>query len=125
MTQILVIEDDAVIAELLTHDLELEGYQVDIATDGLAGLERFKSIKPDLLILDLRLPKLSGYDVCKTIRKDGSNTPIIMLTAKGQEAEKAVGLDHGADDYVTKPYGSIELMARIRALLRRHGRQED
>jgi DNA-binding response OmpR family regulator len=125
MTRVLVVEDDSALSKLLAHDLELEGYLVNTAKDGLAALDQFKASKPDLVLLDIRLPKMNGYDVCRSIRKDGSDVPIIMLTARGQEAEKVVGLDHGADDYVTKPYSSMELLARVRALLRRHQRTLD
>jgi DNA-binding response OmpR family regulator len=125
MTRILVIEDDATIAKLLASDLELEGYNVSVARDGLQGLELTKTFKPELLILDVMLPKMNGYDVCRTLRKEGSNVAILMLTAKAQETEKVFGLEHGADDYVAKPYGSMELMARVKALLRRHKRAAD
>jgi two-component system alkaline phosphatase synthesis response regulator PhoP len=120
MSRILIIEDDPGITELLVSDLELEKYTVQTTRDGLSGVELAKSFKPDLIILDLTLPKMNGYDVCRTLRKDGSNVPILMLTARTQEAEKVVGLDVGADDYITKPYSSMELMARVRAFLRRH-----
>ncbi len=122
MVRILVVEDDSTLSKLLVSDLELEGYAVTTAKDGLEGLERAKALKPDLILLDLKLPKMTGYDVCRSLRKEGSDIPIIMLTAKGQEAEKVVGLDVGADDYMTKPYGSMELLARVRALLRRQKR---
>ncbi len=125
MVRILVVEDDPNILELLPSDLELEGYTVFTAKDGLEGLERAKTLKPDLMILDVMLPKMSGYDVCRALRRDGSEMPIIMLTAKGQEADKVIGLDFGADDYVTKPFGGMELMARVKALLRRHKRVLD
>ncbi len=125
MARILVVEDDPKILKLLAGDLELEGYLVTTAVDGEQGLERAKSLKPDLMILDVMMPKMSGYDVCRALRKDGSDMPIIMLTAKGQETEKIVGLDLGADDYVTKPFSGMELMARVKALLRRHKRELD
>jgi len=125
MIRVLVIEDDPTICKLLASDLELEGYQVTTAKDGVEGLLQAKTLKPDLILLDLHLPKMSGYDVCRSLRRDGSDVLIIMLTARGQEAEKVVGLDLGADDYVAKPYGSMELLARVRALLRRHKRQLD
>ncbi len=125
MVRILVVEDDPTILKLLSGDLELEGYTVSTAKDGLEGLEKAKTLKPDLLILDVMMPKMNGYDVCRALRKDGSDIPIIMLTARGQEAEKVVGLNQGADDYVTKPYGSMELIARVKALLRRHKRVLD
>jgi DNA-binding response OmpR family regulator len=125
MTRILVIEDDATLLKLLASDLELEGYTVTTAKDGLEGYDRAKAIKPDLIILDVMMPKMNGYDVCRALRKEGSDAPIIMLTSRVQEAEKVVGFDQGADDYVTKPYGSMELMARVKALLRRHKRVLD
>src|SRR5882762_2352764 len=125
MVRILVIEDDPNILKLLPSDLELEGYTVITAKDGMEGLDRARTVKPDLIILDIMLPKMNGYDICRTLRKDGSETPIIMLTAKGQEADKVIGLDMGADDYVTKPFGGMELLARVKALLRRHKRQLD
>jgi DNA-binding response OmpR family regulator len=125
MVRILVVEDDPNILKLLPSDLELEGYTVFTAKDGLEGLERARTLKPDLLILDIMLPKMNGYDVCRSLRKDGSEIPIMMLTAKGQEADKVIGLDIGADDYVTKPFGGMELLARVKALLRRHKRQLD
>jgi two-component system alkaline phosphatase synthesis response regulator PhoP len=125
MARILVIEDDPTILKLLAGDLELEGFSVLTARDGEEGLERAKTSRPDLLILDVMMPKMNGYDVCRALRKDGSDVPIIMLTARGQEAEKVVGLNQGADDYVTKPYGAMELMARVHALLRRHKRVLD
>jgi DNA-binding response OmpR family regulator len=125
MTRILVVEDDPKLGKLLTGDLELEGYHVTLARDGLEGLDAAKRVKPDLIVLDVTMPKMSGYDVCRALRRDGVETPIIMLTAKGQESEKVIGLDMGADDYVTKPFGGLELMARIKALLRRHKRETE
>jgi DNA-binding response OmpR family regulator len=125
MARILVVEDDPKILKLLSSDLELEGYSVFTAKDGEEGLERARKQKPDLMILDVMMPKMNGYDVCRSLRKDGSDVPIILLTAKGQESEKVVGLDLGADDYVTKPFGGMELMARVKALLRRHKRELD
>lgn len=120
MTRLLLIEDDAKLAAILMSDFELEGFDVIHAKDGLEGLEKVKREKPSIILLDVMLPKMSGYDVCRTLRRDGVQTPILMLTAKGQEAEKVIGLNLGADDYLTKPFGSLELMARIKALLRRH-----
>jgi DNA-binding response OmpR family regulator len=122
MTRILIIEDDPGITKLLVSDLELEDYTVNTAKDGLAGLELAKSFKPDLIILDISLPKMNGYDVCRSLRKEKFDIPIIMLTARTQEAEKVVGLDVGADDYITKPYSPMELLARVRAFLRRQKR---
>jgi DNA-binding response OmpR family regulator len=125
MQRILVVEDDPKIADLLVSDLELEGYKVAHAADGAAGLEKALRWKPDLILLDVMLPKVNGYDVCRAIRKDGGDVPVLMLTAKGQEADKVVGLGIGADDYVTKPFSGMELLARVKALLRRHRRQLD
>jgi DNA-binding response OmpR family regulator len=125
MARILVVEDDHTLGKILVSDLELEGFLVTLAVDGFDALDKAKSVKPDLILLDIQIPKMNGYDVCRSIRKGGSDVPIIMVTSKGQEAEKVVGLDHGADDYVTKPYSSMELLARVRALLRRHKRVLD
>ncbi len=103
----------------LKDNFEFEGYEVVTASDGAAGLERARAQKPDLIILDIMLPKLSGLEVCKTLRSEGFEIPIIMLTARGQEIDKVVGLELGADDYVTKPFSIRELLARVRAILRR------
>src|SRR5574341_708573 len=103
----------------LKDNFEFEGYEVLTANDGQAGLERARSERPDLVILDIMLPKLSGLEVCKTLRGEGYESPIIMLTARGQEIDKVVGLELGADDYVTKPFSIRELLARVRAILRR------
>jgi two-component system alkaline phosphatase synthesis response regulator PhoP len=121
MKRILVIEDDKDIVELVRYNLEKDGYQVLSSTDGASGLAQIRKSPPDLLILDLMLPKLSGLDVCKEIRRDISlnRLPILILTAKGEEADRVVGLELGADDYVTKPFSPRELAARIKALLRR------
>jgi len=119
MIRILLVEDDAKLNKLLAGDLELEGYQVESSLDGAAAVEAAKRLKPDLIILDVMLPKMSGYEVCRALRKDHYSMPILMLTAKGQETDKVVGLDVGADDYLVKPVGTLELHARIKALLRR------
>ena len=103
----------------LKDNFEFEGYEVITASDGATGLERARSQKPDLLLLDIMLPKLSGLEVCKTLRGEGFSAPIIMLTARGQEIDKVVGLELGADDYVTKPFSIRELLARVKAVLRR------
>jgi two-component system alkaline phosphatase synthesis response regulator PhoP len=103
----------------LKDNFEFEGYEVLTAADGLGGLERARTQKPDLIILDIMLPKLSGLEVCKSLRGEGFEGPIIMLTARGQEIDKVVGLELGADDYVTKPFSIRELLARVRAILRR------
>jgi two-component system alkaline phosphatase synthesis response regulator PhoP len=103
----------------LKDNFEFEGYEVLTAADGAAGLERARQHKPDLVILDIMLPRYSGLEVCKTLRGEGFTAPIIMLTARGQEIDKVVGLELGADDYVTKPFSIRELLARVRAILRR------
>ena len=118
---VLIVEDDKNIAELLQMYLEKEGYAVTIASDGGQGVSKFRAIKPDLVLLDLMLPVMDGWAVCKTIRSE-SQTPIIMLTAKGETTDKVNGLRSGADDYITKPFGTEELLARIRAALR-HGQR--
>ncbi len=121
MAKILIIEDEPDMARGLEDNLAFEGYEVHIETDGLAGLNYALANPVDLILLDLMLPQMPGYDVCKTLRAKGNNTPIIMLTAKGQEIDKVLGLELGADDYVTKPFSLRELLARVHALLRRHG----
>jgi two-component system response regulator RegX3 len=123
MTKILIIEDEISFSEALSFLLEKEGYTTRIAETGKEGLDAFKSDTYDLILLDLMIPEISGIDVCRTIRTS-SNVPIIMLTAKDSEIDKVVGLELGADDYVTKPYSSRELVARIKAVLRR-GSLED
>src|SRR5215469_9573272 len=121
MKRILLIEDDRDIVELVRYNLEREGFQVAAATDGATGLAQVRKAPPDILLLDLMLPKLSGLDICKEIRRDQSlnRLPILMLTARGEEADRVVGLEMGADDYVTKPFSPRELGARVKALLRR------
>jgi two-component system response regulator RegX3 len=118
--RILLVEDESSLAESIRYNLEREGYTVTTAPDGEAGLERFRADRPRLVILDLMLPKLSGFDVCRAIRRE-SDVPIIMLTAKDTEADKVAGLELGADDYVTKPFSMRELVSRVRANLRRAG----
>ncbi len=119
MTKILVIEDDAAILEGLVDNLESEGHRVDGIGDGIEGCRRFFEHPPDLLILDLMLPGMSGYEICKKIREAEIDTPVLMLTARSDEADRVLGLDLGADDYVTKPFSVREVLARVRALLRR------
>ena len=121
MQRILVIEDEPDLRDGLRHNLELEGYVVDIAGDGERGLERATAApQPDLVLLDLMLPRLNGLDVLRRLRSDGSpHPPVIVLSAKGQETDKVTGLELGADDYLSKPFGLAELLARIRAVLRR------
>jgi two-component system alkaline phosphatase synthesis response regulator PhoP len=119
MEKILVVEDEPDMLMGLQDNLQFEGYQVVTATDGQAALDVATSTRPDLIILDIMLPKLDGYEVCKQLRQRGIETPIIMLTAKSQEVDKVLGLELGADDYITKPFSIRELLARIKAVLRR------
>jgi two-component system phosphate regulon response regulator PhoB len=121
MKRILLIEDDRDIVELVRYNLEREGFQVSAATDGATGLAQIRKTPPDILLLDLMLPKLSGLEICREIRRDQAlnRLPILMLTARGEEADRVVGLEMGADDYVTKPFSPRELGARVKALLRR------
>jgi DNA-binding response OmpR family regulator len=116
---ILVVEDDPAILTGLLDLLENEGYNVFSATDGKTCLDIYKKENPALILLDIMIPQISGYDVCREIRKRNTITPILMLTAKGQEVDKVLGLELGADDYIVKPFGVSELLARIRAALRR------
>jgi two-component system response regulator RegX3 len=115
---VLVVEDEVSFVEALTIGLRREGFHVEVAMDGFEALERFDIVKPDIVLLDVMLPRLSGIDVCRQLRKK-SQVPIIMVTAKGAEIDTVVGLEVGADDYVTKPYRVRELVARMRAVLRR------
>jgi DNA-binding response OmpR family regulator len=119
MPKILLVEDEPAMLQGLRDNLEFETYEVDAATDGQTALEKIVSQSFDLIILDVMLPKLSGLEVCKRAREQGITTPIIMLTARGEEIDKVLGLELGADDYVTKPFGVRELLARIKAVLRR------
>jgi DNA-binding response OmpR family regulator len=125
MPNILIVEDEPDIVLSLEEDLRRQGHQTTVATDGARGLELGRERSWDLILLDVMLPKLDGFDVCSELRKAGVRTPIIMLTARTQEAEKELGLDSGADDYVTKPFSVRELRARIRAHLRRAGREDE
>ena len=115
---ILVVEDEPTLRETLVEELEADGFRVTAAGDGRSALERFRADHPDLVLLDLMLPEISGIDVCRMIRAE-SSVPIIMLTARGSEVDKVVGLELGADDYITKPFSLRELSARIRAIFRR------
>ena len=121
MSKILIVDDEQDIVELLSYNLEKEGFSIVKAYDGEAALGMVRSKKPDLMILDLMLPKMNGLDVCKAIRRnpETANLPIIMLTAKGEEIDRIIGLEIGADDYVTKPFSVKELIARVRTILRR------
>ena len=119
MEKILIIEDEESILMALADDLSLEGYEVTSARDGLRGLAMAKEKGHDLIILDIMLPKMDGFEVCKQLRQADVTTPILMLTAKSQEIDKVLGLELGADDYVTKPFSPRELLARVKAILRR------
>ena len=119
MTLVLVVEDNVDMAFGLQTALQSEGYEVEVAYDGRAGLDRARELRPDLILLDLMLPEMDGYSVLREVRRSGIETPVLILTARGEEADKVLGLDWGADDYVTKPFGTMELLARVRALLRR------
>lgn len=119
MNKILIIEDEESILMPLEDNLRLEGYEVSCARDGLEGLSMASDRSFDLIVLDIMLPKLDGFEVCKRLRQDRVMTPILMLTAKSQEVDRVLGLELGADDYVTKPFSSRELLARIKAILRR------
>jgi len=119
VSTILVIEDNQDLAFGLRTVLEFEGYAVDAAADGPSGLEQATDGAPDLVILDLMLPGMSGYDVLRELRKRGSRVPVLILTARGEERDVVMGFDSGADDYVTKPFSTLEVLARVRALLRR------
>jgi len=119
VSRILVVEDDPAILRGLADNLKFESYEVLTAGDGEAAYRLLRETKPDLLILDLMLPRMSGYELCRKVRSEGITTPILMLTARGEEADRVLGLDLGADDYVTKPFSVRELLARVRAILRR------
>jgi len=119
MSRILVVEDEPSIAMILQDDLRREGYDVEVAADGEAAMRQGIAGAFDLILLDVMLPKKDGFDVCRALRQAGVETPIVLLTAKTQEAEKVLGLESGADDYVTKPYSARELRARVKAHLRR------
>ncbi len=119
MKRILVVEDNPDLAYGLRNNLEIEGYDVDVVEDGTQGLARARVGGPDLIILDLMLPGMDGYRVLRALRDEGRRMPILILTARGEEADKVRGLRLGADDYVTKPFGVLELLARVEALLRR------
>ena len=119
MTRVLVVEDNEALAFGLRNNLEIEGYAVDVAADGPTGLAAARRQHPDLVVLDLMLPGMDGYRVLRQLREDGLTMPVLILTARGEEADKVLGFRLGADDYVTKPFGVLELLARIEALLRR------
>jgi DNA-binding response OmpR family regulator len=119
VSRVLVVEDNADLAFGLRNNLEIEGYEVEVATDGRVGLAAARARAPDLVILDLMLPELDGFRVLRALREHPGGPPILILTARGEEADKVRGLKLGADDYVTKPFGLLELLARVEALLRR------
>lgn len=125
MSKILVVEDESAMAAGLKHNLEFEGYEVDVAKTGVEGLNMAQNSPYDLMLLDVMLPELSGFDVLKQLRQEQKDLPIIMLTAKSEEIDKVLGLEMGADDYVTKPFGVRELLARVKALLRRAERRAE
>ena len=119
MTKVLIVEDEISFSDSLAYLLKKESYEVEVAVNGTQAIESFNSFSPDLILLDLMIPEVSGTEVCRVIRST-SQVPIIMLTAKDSEIDKVVGLELGADDYVTKPYSSRELLARIKAVMRRN-----
>jgi DNA-binding response OmpR family regulator len=119
MIRILIIEDNEDLAFGLRTTLEFDGYDVDVASEGEQGLARAASARPDLIVLDLMLPGIDGYGVLRELRRIGQHVPVLVLTARGEEADVVLGFDLGADDYVTKPFSTVELLARVRALLRR------
>jgi len=123
MAKILVVEDEKNILKVLKYNLEKEGHKVATSADGEDGLARFRHEKPDLVILDVMLPKLDGFAFCRTVRAE-SATPILMLTARKEEVDRILGLELGADDYVTKPFSVRELMARVKAILRRSAKED-
>ena len=123
LQKVLIIEDEPDMVLGLQDNFEYEGYEVLVARDGKAGMARALADKPDLILLDIMLPRMSGLDVCRQLRRNGFDAPVIMLTARGQEIDKVIGLEVGADDYVTKPFSIKELLARVRAHLRRASKQ--
>ncbi len=126
MSKILIVEDEPSMRLGLKDNLEFESYQVELAIDGAEGLQKAIAADYDLIILDVMMPKMSGFDVCKAMRKSGIKTPIIFLTAKSEEIDKVLGLELGADDYLTKPFSLRELIARVKAILRRtEGKGDD
>lgn len=117
--KVLIVEDEKAIVDILVFNLKREGYDTEFALDGAEGLEKGRTCDPDLILLDVMLPKMTGFDVCKTLRDEGNAVPIIMLTAREEETDKVFGLEVGADDYITKPFSMRELMARVKANVRR------
>jgi DNA-binding response OmpR family regulator len=119
--KILVVDDEPNMSRGLRDNLEFEGYEVQVADDGEAGLKSILAVSYDLVLLDVMMPKMSGFDVCRKVREAGVDVPIVFLTAKGEEIDKVVGLELGSDDYITKPFSVRELLARVKAILRRKG----
>lgn len=122
--KILIVEDEKDLVKILKYNFEKEGYRVSVAADGEAGLAQFRKEKPDLVVLDIMLPRMDGFEFCKAVRQE-SKVPIIMLTAKSEEVDRVLGLELGADDYVTKPYSVREVSARVKAILRRSSGAEE
>ncbi len=120
MKKILIIEDEPNIRELVLYNLKTNGYEGISAEDGIMGITMVHKEKPDLILLDIMLPGKSGYEICRELREEGNDIPIIMITAKTEEVDKVMGLEYGADDYISKPFGIREMMARIKAVLRRY-----
>lgn len=120
MKKILVIEDEPNIRELVLYNLKTNGYEGMAAEDGIMGITMVHREKPDLILLDIMLPGKNGFEICRELREEGNNIPIIMITAKTEETDKVMGLEYGADDYISKPFGIREMMARIKAVLRRY-----
>lgn len=124
-SHILIVEDEKKLAKFVKLELEYEGYQVTVAHDGLGGLSHARELTPDLILLDWMLPGISGVEICRRLRQTGDNVPIIILTAKDEVSDRVAGLDAGADDYLIKPFSIEELLARVRASLRRNQEDED
>ncbi len=125
MSKILVIEDDPAISSGIRESLESEGYRIVVENDGEAGFAAAHNTGPDLILLDIMLPSMSGLEICKKLREEGVNTPVILLTSRSTESDKLLGFDLGADDYVTKPFSIRELIARIKSILKRRGAIQD
>lgn len=119
MSKVLIVEDEQAIVEILNFNLQKEGYETAQALDGLEGLNAARDLDPDLILLDVMLPGMNGFDICRTLREEGRTVPILMLTAREEESDKVLGLETGADDYITKPFSMRELLARVKANIRR------
>ena len=122
---VLIVEDEKNIVDILRFNLQREGYETLEAFDGEAGLQMARTRHPDIILLDVMLPKMNGFDVCRALRQDGDNVPVLILTAREEEADKVLGLEIGADDYITKPFSMRELMARVKANIRRTSMRMD